>query len=83
MTLTVHAKIKEEICRGCGSYEYKIKHCDGTTTTILSCSCLPFIEDKICPCSSCFIKPICNNMCEDFHEHYVLSKKNKEGEDNE
>ena len=23
-----------------------------------------------CPCSNCLIKPVCNNLCEDFILHY-------------
>jgi len=76
MTLTVHAKTKEEICQGCQSYanrskcwRYRYINDDGTTK-IVPCYTLPFIEDKICPCSSCIIKSICNDLCEDYAEYY-------------
>lgn len=52
--------MKEKICKGCRSYNANHEPC----CSIESILYLP--EDKICPCSTCLVKGICDQPCLDY-----------------
>jgi len=44
---------KERICEGCRDYDIN-----------RDCSFGPCYNGKICPCSTCLVKMICNSVCD-------------------
>jgi len=53
------------ICSGCNMYIEN--NCVGYY--------LPIIEDTVvCPCSTCLVKMVCRDMCEDLRNHRELEK---------
>ena len=44
---------KEKICGGCRDYDIN-----------RDCSFGPYYKGKICPCSTCLVKMMCNGVCD-------------------
>ena len=62
-------------CEGCKVYSSKLSKC--------SIFIIPNIsETQSCPCISCLIKGICDDMCEDFRK-YARSSNNIKNKVNE
>ena len=52
--------MKEKMCKGCLSYNSNHEPC-------CSIHRIPdFPEDRMCPCSTCLVKGICNKPCLDY-----------------
>lgn len=57
---------KNEICKGCKSI-----------IQFHSCIVPPIKNGKICPCSICLVKTMCNEPCEEFKIHADWGKSSK------
>lgn len=62
--------MKSDLCRGCAMAEY--------------CYIEPTIKNKKgvlkyqCPCSICLVKTICEESCQDFNLHILLTYNNED-----
>lgn len=73
-----HKKIREirdSICKGCLTYETYILN-PSTKTACL----IPHKKDgKACPCSTCLIKSVCQDVCDEIEKYRLREVKKKIG----
>lgn len=66
------------ICYGCLTYKYT----DKVTNESFYCYIQPVVNGKICPCSTCILKIVCEETCSEFNIYLdkmpILNKPLKE-----
>jgi hypothetical protein len=74
MNHTKIRQIRDEICKGCLTYETYLEDLSPTIACVI-----PHKKDgKVCPCSTCLIKGVCQDSCErlrDYKRLKTVSKK--------
>jgi len=62
-------------CEGCKLYQYDNSECCCSVGIPAS------NHDMECPCRTCIVKPICNQVCNDLREHVRKCRMDETGTD--
>lgn len=59
-------KVRDYVCKGCGSYinkEYR------SSKKLAPCRVVHKKNGQICPCSQCLVKSMCETQCDEFRDY--------------
>ena len=58
-------------CKGCLTNEY----CDDYGNDMVECELIKYNGEGECPCTNCIVKPMCEQVCDDFFAFKIENER--------